>query len=328
MRKALITGITGQDGAYLAQLLLSKGYSVIGQTRQTDSKSLRRLAYLGIDNQIEIINCDLTDPKAVFTCLESYHPDEIYNLAAQSSVGQSFHLPQETFAFNTLSVMNLLEGIRRLDKKIRFYQASSSEMFGNVNLQNLPIQESLLFHPVSPYGISKASAHWLTVNYREAYGLFTACGILFNHESSLRGENFVIKKILNTALRIKQGTAHELTVGNLAVSRDWGYAPKYVEAMWLMLQQDYPADYVICSGNVTSLLDLLTQVFTQLDLDMRTYIRLDAQLMRSLDLAMIYGDNTKAKRELNWQYDMDTPALIDQLIKDETAWMHWNTLNA
>ncbi|MCS5489175.1 GDP-mannose 4,6-dehydratase [Algoriphagus limi] len=323
MKTALITGITGQDGAYLAKLLLSKGYRVIGLTRQTDSKALYRLAYLGIDDQVELAHHDLTDPKSVLSCLEEYHPDEIYNLAAQSSVGQSFKIPQETFSFNTLSVMNLLDAIRQFDKKIRFYQASSSEMFGNVTLQNLPIRESLLFHPVSPYGISKASAHWLAVNYREAYGIFTACGILFNHESALRGDNFVVKKIINTAIRIKNGEVNELNVGNLAISRDWGYAPKYVEAMWMMLQQDLPTDYVICSGNVTSLLELLRQVFRHLDLDMRAHIRLDPQFMRSLDLAMIYGDNTKAKSDLGWQYNMDTQALIDQLINDEKSWMAW-----
>ena len=326
-KTALITGISGQDGAYLAQLLCKKGYRVIGVARQTNRAALFRLDYLGIYEQVTYTLCDLTQPREVMDCLETYHPDEVYNLAAQSSVGQSFEYPQETFEFNTLSVMNLLESIRKIDKKIRFYQASSSEMFGNVNLKNLPIRESLLFHPVSPYGISKASAHWLAVNYREAYGLFTACGILFNHESSLRGENFVIKKIVNTALKIKQGIASELTVGNLSISRDWGYAPKYVEAMWLMLQQEQASDYVICSGHVTSLLDLLVKIFKKLDLDMRSYIRLDPSLMRSLDLAIIYGDNTKAKRELNWEYEMGTQELIDQLIKDETDWMKWKHLN-
>jgi GDPmannose 4,6-dehydratase len=327
MKNALITGITGQDGAYLAQLLLSKGYQVIGLARQTDSKALHRLSYLGIESQIKLANFDLTNPKAVLACLEEFHPEEVYNLAAQSSVGQSFYLPQETFAFNTMSVMNLLDGIRQFDKKIRFYQASSSEMFGNVSLQNLPIRESLLFHPVSPYGISKASAHWLTVNYREAYGLFTACGILFNHESALRGENFVIKKIVNTALKIKNGEDLELKVGNLAISRDWGYAPKYVEAMWRMLQQEAPDDYVICSGQVTSLLELLNQVFYQLDMDLSRYVRIDPSLMRSLDLGIIFGDNSKAKKELEWEYNYNTSQLITKLIEDERKWIQWNLSN-
>ena len=328
MKTAIITGITGQDGAYLAKLLLEKGYKVIGITRQTDPLANNRLDYLSIKEQVVLVNYDLTKLQTVTECLETYQPDEIYNLAAQSSVGQSFQIPQETFSFNTLSVMNLLEGIRSFDKKIRFYQASSSEMFGNVSLHNLPIKESLLFHPVSPYGISKASAHWLTVNYREAYGLFTACGILFNHESALRGENFVIKKIVNTSLKIKREEETELYVGNLAISRDWGYAPKYVEAMWLMLQQDKPGDYVICSGNVTSLLELLKQVFFQLDLDLRAHVRLDPQLMRSLDLAIIYGDNNKAKLELGWEYDMDNSSLIAKLIEDERKWINWKYTKA
>ncbi|SDD38776.1 GDPmannose 4,6-dehydratase [Algoriphagus faecimaris] len=327
MKKALITGITGQDGAYLAQLLLSKGYNVIGVTRQTDSFAFHRLAYLGIDKKIEIAYFDLTDPKAVLACLEQYHPDEIYNLAAQSSVGQSFHIPQETFSFNTMSVMNLLDGVRQFDRKIRFYQASSSEMFGNVSFQNLPIRESLLFHPVSPYGISKASAHWLTVNYREAYGIFTTCGILFNHESALRGENFVIKKLINTALKIQAGKAETLTLGNLAVSRDWGYAPKYVEAMWKMLQQERPGDYIICSGNLSTLQELLLKVFDQLGLDMGKHLRLDQAFMRSLDLGVIYGDNTKAKAELEWEYNLSTDDLIAQLIADEREWMAWGDKN-
>lgn len=327
MKNALITGISGQDGAYLAQFLLSKGYRVIGQTRQTDSKSLYRLAYLGIDKQVELTYYDLTDPKSVLSCLEEYHPQEIYNLAAQSSVGYSFQIPQETFSFNTLSVINLLEGIRQFDKKIRFYQASSSEMFGNVSLQNLPIRESLLFHPVSPYGISKASAHWLTVNFREAYGLFTACGILFNHESPLRGENFVIKKLINTALKIQAGEAETLTLGNLAVSRDWGYAPKYVEAMWKMLQQEHPGDYIICSGNLSTLQELVLKVFDQLGLDMSKHLRLDQAFMRSLDLGVIYGDNTKAKAELEWEYNLSAEALIAQLIADEREWMAWEDKN-
>lgn len=323
MKTALITGITGQDGAYLGNLLLGKGYRVIGLTRQVDFSKAENLHFLRIHSKIIFANYDLTRFSEVLECLETFQPDEVYNLAAQSSVGKSFHHPQDTFEFNTLSVINLLEGIRKVKPNIRFYQASSSEMFGNVSLHNLPIRESLLFHPVSPYGISKASAHWLAVNYREAYGLFTACGILFNHESALRGESFVIKKIINTSLKIKSGETKELTVGNLAISRDWGYAPKYVEAMWLMLQQAHPSDYVICSGNVTSLLSLLTNVFNQLDLDLREHIRLDPNLMRSLDLGIIYGDNNKAKFELGWEYDMDHHQLTSKLIEDERIWIKW-----
>lgn len=323
-KKALISGITGQDGAYLAELLFTKGYSkIVGITRDLHATSLERLEYLGISDQVEIVECDLTNRKAVFELIEEQSPDEIYNLAAQSSVGYSFEVPQETFGFNTASVINILEGIRQIDKGIRFYQASSSEMFGNVDFKSLPIRESLLFHPVSPYGISKASAHWLAVNYREAYGLYSACGILFNHESALRGEKFVIKKLINTALKIQAGEEDTLTLGNLAISRDWGYAPKYVEAMWKMLQKEQADDYVICSGNLSTLQELVLLVFDQLDLDLRKHLRLDQAFMRSLDLGLIYGDNTKAKGKLEWDYDLSTEGLVSKLIADEKKWLQW-----
>jgi GDPmannose 4,6-dehydratase len=322
-KTALITGISGQDGVYLAQLLCGKGYRVVGLTRKASPVSQFRLAYLGIADLVQVAECDLASPTEVLRCLETHQPDEIYNLAAQSSVEVSFHQPRDTFSINTQSVINLLEAIRQFNRRIRFYQASSSEMFGSVSLANLPIRESLLFYPVSPYGISKASAHWLTVNYREAYGLFTACGILFNHESALRGPNFVIKKVINTALKIKQGEANTLTMGNLAISRDWGYAPYYVEAMWRMLQQDKPSDYIICSGQVTSLLAIVNLVFSKLGLDMAECLRLDTKLMRSLDLAIIYGDNSKAQRELAWKYDLTTEQLIDRLLHDEEHLIQW-----
>lgn len=321
---ALISGITGQDGAYLAELLLSKGYSkVVGITRNLHSTSLERLKFLGIADLVEIVQCDLTDRKAVFDLLEEQKPEEIYNLAAQSSVGYSFQVPQETFGFNTNSVINMLEGIRQIDKNMRFYQASSSEMFGNVNFKSLPIRESLLFHPVSPYGISKASAHWLAVNYREAYGLFSACGILFNHESALRGEKFVIKKLINTALKIQAGEEETLTLGNLAISRDWGYAPKYVEAMWKTLQKERADDYIICSGNLSTLQELVLMVFDQVGLDLQRHLRLDQAFMRSLDLGLIYGDNTKAKKQLDWDYELSTEELVAKLITDEKKWLNW-----
>ncbi|MCU0450494.1 MAG: GDP-mannose 4,6-dehydratase [Bernardetiaceae bacterium] len=322
-KTALITGISGQDGVYLAQLLSNKGYRVIGITRKVNPAAQFRLAYLGIADQVQVAECDLVSPTEVLRCLETYQPDEIYNLAAQSSVELSFHQPRGTFSVNTQSVINLLEAIRQFNRRIRFYQASSSEMFGSVSLANLPIRESLLFYPVSPYGISKASAHWLTVNYREAYGLFTACGILFNHESALRGPNFVIKKVVNTAMKIKQGEANTLVMGNLAISRDWGYAPYYVEAMWRMLQQEKPSDYIICSGQVTSLLAIVNLVFSKLGLDMAECLRLDTKLMRSLDLAIIYGDNSKAQRELAWNYDLTIERLIDRLLQDEAHLIQW-----
>jgi len=325
MKKALITGVTGQDGAYLSKLLIEKGYvDVVGVTRKIDAHSLSRLNYLGCDSMVELVECDLMDSGQVLEIIDNYKPDEVYNLAAQSSVGYSFEKPSDTFKFNTASVLNLLESIRVIDRNIRFYQASSSEMFGNVDLRNLPIKESLLFHPASPYGISKASAHWLTINYREAYGLFTACGILFNHESALRGENFVIKKIINTALKIVKGEAETLTLGNLAISRDWGYAPKYVEAMWKMLQVEEPDNYIICSGEVATLQDVVVKVFAQLNLDLKEHLRLDQNFMRSLDLGIIYGDNSKAKNDLDWNYDFSFDQLIKQLIIDEQNFINSN----
>lgn len=323
LKTAIITGISGQDGSYLAQLLISKDYRVIGVSRNYEESSFFRLSYLDCYKKVIIENTDLTNIKEVYSLIEKYKPEEFYNLSAQSSVGLSFKNPLGTYEFNTISVLNILEAIRHINKKTRFYQASSSEMFGNVSLNNLPIRETHHFNPVSPYGISKASAHWLTVNYREAYGLFASCGILFNHESCLRGENFVIKKIINTALCIRENKADVLTLGNLVVNRDWGYAPKYVEAMWKMLQVDHADDYIICSGNNNSLQEFVVKVFDHLDLDLNKHLRLNQEFMRALDLNTIYGDNSKACELLEWDYDMDTNVLIDRLIKDEIDFISW-----
>lgn len=323
-KTAIISGITGQDGPYLAKFLTSKGYVVVGITRrEINPEQLDVLSFLEIQDKVFLETCDLGNQDQVRSLIEKYQPAEVYNLAAQSSVGYSFQTPRQTFEFNTRSVINLLEAIKEINKEIRLYQASSSEMFGDVQLHHLPIKESLLFHPVSPYGISKASAHWLAVNYREAYGLFTACGILFNHESVLRGPNFVIKKIIYTAVRIANGEELELTLGNLAVSRDWGYAPRYVEAMWQMLQHDQPEDFIICSGNRSNLQEIVIKVFDQLGIDLNKYLRLDQKYMRSLDLGVIYGDNTKAKSVLGWNYEMSTDDLVAQLIKDEKEYLSW-----
>jgi GDPmannose 4,6-dehydratase len=325
MKTAIITGISGQDGAYLAKLLLDKGYKVIGIIRPNRKTPLVGIDFLGISNDIELKEVDLLDRVAVDGLMEQYSPDEFYNLAAQSSVGVSFKSPVETFEFNTISVINILEAIRTKTPKTKYYQASSSEMFGNIGKENLPLQESVLFHPASPYGISKASAHWITVNYREAYGLKACCGILFNHESCLRGENFVIKKIIRTALAIKNKQAETLELGNLYVQRDWGYAPKYVEAMWLMLQQKTFKEYLICSGNVTSLRNIAENVFEQLDLDFDRHVIIEESLMRNLELDIIYGDNSKAKNELGWDYDISMNNLISILIQDEVEFLGWKS---
>jgi len=322
-KTALITGITGQDGAFLARFLIQKGYKVIGTSRSLKESNLFRLEYLGVKEKVNLLNIDLTNQKIVSESIEEYKPDEIYNLAAQSSVGLSFKTPLDTFHYNTISVTNLLESIRVTNKNIKFYQASSSEMFGNVSSDKLPIRETLHFNPASPYGVSKASAHWLTVNYRESYNLYTCCGILFNHESCLRGDNFVVKKIINTALKIKSGEDDTLTLGNLTISRDWGYAPKYVEAMWKMLQMEQPDDYVICSSNNDTLQNLVVKIFEKLDLDLNKHLRFNQKYMRPSDLSIMYGDNSKARTLLDWDYDLTTNNLIDLLIKDEYDYTLW-----
>lgn len=227
MITAIITGISWQDGAYLAKLLLEKGYKVIGVIRPYRSQELVGLNFLGIKDKVHLLELDMFNQSEVESLIDEYQPKEFYNLAAQSSVGLSFKTPVETFGFNTISVINVLEAIRLKSPETKYYQASSSEMFGNIGIENLPLKESVLFNPASPYGISKASAHWITVNYREAYGVKACCGILFNHESCLRRENFVIKKIIRTALEIKEGKTDVLELGDLSVQRDWGYAPKF-----------------------------------------------------------------------------------------------------
>lgn len=323
MKVAVISGITGQDGSLLAALLLKKNYKLIGLLPDNRPSDFSRLDYLQVKDSVVFKKVDLLDPKAVKEMFSEIEPAEFYNLAAISSVGLSFQQPLTTFDFNTRSVINILESIRQVSPRTRFYQASSSEMFGSVGRSRLPIRESFLFHPVSPYGISKASAHWLTVNYREAYKLQACCGILFNHESALRPVHFVIKKIVKTALEIKQGAEKKLQLGNISITRDWGYAPSYVNAMWLMMQQDVMDDFLICSGVPTSLNDFVHRVFNDLDLDVRDHITIDRHLLRSLDLEIIYGDNTKAKSVLGWDYDIGTAELIRRLLDDEIKLMEW-----
>lgn len=316
MKVALITGITGQDGAYLAQLLLHKGYKVIGLTRSYHQDNLKNLNYLGILNEVVIEDCDLSDITQILKLIQKYSPDEIYNLAAQSSVSLSFNQPIGTIHFNIISVLNLLEAIKMINGQgnIRFYQASSSEMFGLV--KNLPITENTVFHPLSPYAISKAAAHWLTVNYRESYGLFSCCGILFNHESFLRSDNFFVKKIIRESLRIKHNLQQDLKVGNIDIRRDFGYAKKYVEVMWLMMQQENPGDYLVCSGKSVSLRSIIEHVFTQLQLPFEKII-VDKNLYRPTDIEDIYGDNTKAKEVLKWEYNFDFFSVLDILLEEE-----------
>lgn len=327
MKTAIITGITGQDGAYLSKLLLEQNYKVIGIARNLLAGNLNGLCFLNVVNDIELVEANLLDLSNIIRFLEKYKPDEIYNLAAQSSVGLSFDQPIGTLEFNIISIANILEAVRMVNKDIKVYQSSSSEMYGNVDKNKLPIDENFIIHPASPYGISKASAHWISVNYREAYNLFIACGILFNHESVLRRQNFVTKKIITSAFRIKNGEQKELRVGNISIQRDWGYVPEYVKVMWKMLNTKKPDDYVICSGEAHSLQEFIEKVFTTLNLDSKKLVRPDKSLYRPVELEKIYGNPNKAKKELDWNYTMSFDELIAQLIEDEIKYTEWAKSN-
>ncbi len=316
MNKAIITGISGQDGSYLAKLLLEKGYQVIGLVRSTTSSNLNGLNYLNIRNKVLIEECDLQDLSQIITCIQKYQPTEIYNLAAQSSVSLSFAQPIGTFHFNTISVFNLLEAIKLTNKQIKFYQASSSEMFGEV--KKLPITEDTEFHPKSPYAISKAAAHWTCVNYRESYNLFICCGILFNHESHLRNENFFVKKIISNAHKIKNGTLDVLKVGDLNIKRDIGYAPKYIEAMYQMMQQPKADNYLICTGKSVSLSYIVEYIFNKLDIPTSKII-VDKSLFRPSEIKDIYGSTEHINKNLNWHYDLTINELLDILLEEEMS---------
>jgi GDPmannose 4,6-dehydratase len=313
-KTALITGISGQDGAYLSEKLIGLGYRVIGLKRGYNYQGIHGLQYLGIEEKVVIEECDLLDISQIIKLLIKYRPDEIYNLAAQSSVSQSFLQPIGTFQFNTLSVYNLLESIKLIDKKIRFYQASSSEMYGRV--EKLPITESSLLHPLSPYAISKASSHWICKHYRESYGIYVSCGILFNHESYLRSNNFFVKKIVIESIKISRAEQKDLIVGNIDIKRDFGYAPKYIEAMYLMMQKQEADDYIVCSGKSVSLRSMIYYLFDKLNIS-HVHCIISDELFRPADIIDIYGDNSKAKSELNWQYDMTAYELLDILLEQE-----------
>jgi GDPmannose 4,6-dehydratase len=314
LKSAIITGITGQDGAYLSRLLLNKGYKVIGLIRSHYGSNLSRLKYLSVLDNVELVECDQGDLSQVLNIIATYKPREVYNLAAQSSVALSFQQPIGTINFNIQSVLNMLEAIRLLDPSIRFYQASSSEMFGKVN--NLPITEDSIVHPLSPYAISKVTAHYVCINYRESYNLYTSCGILFNHESYLRGENFFVKKVIKGAIDIANGKRDHLEVGNLDIKRDFGWSEKYVEAMWLMLQQDKPDDYIISSGKSITLREVVYYVFDKLKID-RSKIKINPTFFRPTEIEDIYGSNKKARSMLNWEYDMDFFEVLNFIIEEE-----------
>jgi GDPmannose 4,6-dehydratase len=323
VKTSLITGITGQDGAYLAQLLLGKGHRVVGVVRHSQlGLPVAGLEYLGVAPRVRLVACDVCSDGEVRALLEAVQPDEIYNLASQSSVRQSFHEPGRTLAFNTVSVLTLLDAIRVVAPGIRFYQASSSEMFGSV--PTLPIYEDMTFHPLSPYAVSKAAAHWIAKNYRESYGVFAACGILFNHESYLRPRSFFVKKLICETLEVAAGKRRHITVGNLSAKRDFGYAPHYVEAMYLMLQYEKPDDFLICSGCSVSLQEIAHYVCDQGGVD-RSALQVDADLLRPLDIPDMYGDNTKARQALGWHYTVSFFDVIDRLIAEEKR--NWRQSN-
>jgi GDPmannose 4,6-dehydratase len=297
MRTALITGITGQDGAYLAELLLHKGYRVVGAFRRASTVNSARLEALGIEDQVELVPFDLTDHGNMRRVIEKVSPQEVYNLAAQSFVGVSFEQPVTTGEITGVGAVRLLEAIREVDPGIRFYQASTSEMFGAAPS---PQNEQTPFHPRSPYAVSKLYAHWSTVNYREAYGMHASSGILFNHEGPLRGVEFVTRKITLGAARIKYGLQEKLRLGNLDARRDWGYAKEYVEAMWLMLRQKAPDDYVIATGETHSVGEFVEAAFSAAGLDWERFVVVDPAFVRPAEVDFLQGDPAKARRHLGW----------------------------
>jgi len=303
MKKALITGITGQDGSYLAELLLAKGYGVWGIIRRSSSFHTGRIDHLYKDPhehpRLKLVYGDLTDGGNLSAIMNEVKPDEVYNLGAQSHVRVSFDMPIYTADTDALGTLRLLEAIRTNNKPIKFYQASSSEMYGSA--AEIPQTEKTPFYPRSPYGCAKVYSFWQTVNYREAYGLFACNGILFNHESPRRGETFVTRKITRAATRIKLGLQDKLYLGNLDAKRDWGFAGDYVEAMWLMLQQDSPDDYVIATGESHSVREFVQEVFSYLDLDWQKYVEIDARYFRPTEVEHLQGDASKAKKNLKWQ---------------------------
>ena len=295
-KRALVTGITGQDGSYLAELLLEKGYEVHGMVRRSSTETFQRLA--GCRDQVVLHTGDLLDQRSLVDVLRASEPDEIYNLAAMSFVAASWSQPVLTAEFTAVGVTRILEAMREVTPEARFYQASSSEMFGKV--LEVPQRETTPFYPRSPYGVAKCYGHFITVNYRESYGLHAVSGILFNHESERRGLEFVTRKVTHAAAAIKLGLQEELLLGNLDAERDWGHARDYVEAMWLMLQQDEPDDYVIATGEVHSVRDLVNLAFEHVGLDPATYVRTDPTFMRPAEVEHLVGDPTKAREKLGW----------------------------
>ena len=314
MKRALITGINGMDGSHLADFLLEKGYEIFGVERRSSVKNRTNTSHL--EGKINFITGDLTDQNSLLRCLKQSKPDEVYNLAAQSFVGESWNTPEHTSDVTGLGVLRMLEAIREYGKPLKFYQASSSEMFGRM-VEN-PAKESTPFYPRSPYGVAKLYGHWITKNYRESYDMFNVSGILFNHESERRGIEFVTRKISDGVAKIHLGLQDKIMLGNLDAKRDWGYAPDYCEAMWLMLQQENPNDYVIASGNTHSIRDFLDAAFQEIGIDnWEKYVGQDPRFMRPAEVDVLKGDNTMAKESLGWSPKTSFNELVSIMVRND-----------
>ncbi len=313
MKTALISGITGQDGAYLAEYLLSKGYNVLGIIRRLSTQNIERLSYLNIADKVKLLDGDILDLSSLIRILKDYKPGEVYNLAAQSFVGTSWQQPILTSNVTAIGALNLLEAIRLVDPSIKFYQASTSEMFGKI--KETVQSETTPFHPRSPYGVSKLYAHWMTVNYRESYNMFACAGILFNHESPIRGLEFVTRKVTYTAARIKLGLQDKLSLGNIDTKRDWGHARDYVKAMYLMLQHDKPEDFVIATGRTTSVRDMCEIAFDYLGLNYEDYVVIDKELFRPAEVEILIGNPSKAEKYLGWKSRTTLEEMIKEMVE-------------
>ncbi len=321
-KKTLITGITGQDGAYLAKFLLDKGYKVFGTFRRLSTPNFWRLQYLGVFDKVNLIPADLVDAASLVEAIKISEPDEVYHLAAQSFVGASFEQPIGAGEITGLGVTRVLEAIREINPKIKFYQASTSELYGNGDLE--PQTENTSFRPASPYAAAKLYGYWMTRIYREGYGIFACNGILFNHESPLRGLEFVTRKVSNAVAKIALGLAKELRLGNLEAKRDWGYAPDYVESMWLILQQDEPDDYVIATNEKHSVQELIEKAFDVVNLDWHDYVKTDKRFLRPLDVNFLQGDYSKARQKLGWAPKIKFNKLVEIMVKkDLERWQRW-----
>ena len=313
-KTALILGVSGQDGSYLAKILLDKGYKVVGSSRDAQMSSFANLTYLGIKDQVQTESVFSTDFRSVLQVLKKVEPDEIYNLAGQSSVGLSFSQPMETYESISVGTLNLLEAIRMLELPVRFYSAGSSECFGNTDGERAT--EETPFRPRSPYAVAKAAAFWQLANYREAYDLYACTGLLFNHESPLRPVRFVTRKIVHEACRIKAGLQDNMKLGNISVNRDWGWAPEYVEAMWLMMQRDKPEDFIIATGKTYSLQDMVETVFSFLGLNWRDYVELNPDLLRPTDIKTSLADPSKAEEKLGWKAKYTMKEVAEMMVQD------------